>query len=86
MEIRKIDFSKIEARSKEEGKDYIPSNWYIEARKAWSVFAWAMVQIRTGAVIRRDSDVDDFVHKFWEYIEDHAIAYGEEHEDGTAES
>ena len=85
-EIRKIDFEKINARCKEEGKDFIPSNWYIDARKAWSIFVWSMIQIRTGAVIRRDSDVDDFVHKFWEYIEEHAIAFGEEHDDGTSES
>ena len=80
-EIRKIDFEKINARCKEEGQDFIPSNWYIDARKAWSIFVWSMVQIRTGAVIRRDSDVDNFVHKFWEYIEEHAIAYGEENEE-----
>ena len=80
-EIRKLDFEKIQCRCSTEGKDFIPSNWYIEARKAWSVFAWALVQIRNGAVIRRDNDVDCFIHKFWEYIEEHAIAYGEKREE-----
>lgn len=80
-EIRKIDFEKVICRCKDEGKDFIPSNWYIDARKSWSVFAWAMVQIRNGAVIRSDDEVDKFIHKYWEYIEDRAIAFGEEHED-----
>ena len=81
MEIRRIDFKKIEVTCKEEGKDFIPSNWYIDARKAWQVFAWAIIQIRNGATIRRDSDVDDFIHKYWEYIEDRAISIGEEQEE-----
>ena len=85
MEIRKMDFNKIESKCCEEGKNYIPSNWYIDARKAWSIFTWCMIQIRCGATIRRDSDVESFVHKFWEYIEDRAIAVGEEN-DGTSES
>lgn len=80
-EIRKVDFEKVKCRCKEEGKDFIPTNWYIPARKAWAVFAWALFQIRSGATIRRDSDVDTFIHKYWEYIEEHAIAYGKEIED-----
>lgn len=77
-EIRKLNFDKIEARCKEPTKDFIPSNWYIDARKAWSVFVWSMIQIRNGATIRRDSDVDTFIHRYWEYIEDHAVSIGEE--------
>ena len=79
-EIRKINFEKVTCKCKEEGKDFIPSNWYIDARKAWSVFAWSVVQMRNGGIIRRDSDVDDFIHKFWLYIEDHAVSVGEENE------
>lgn len=81
MEIRRIDFKKIEVTCKEEGRDFIPSNWYIDARKAWQVFAWAIIQIRNGATIRRDSDVDDFIHKYWKYIEDRAISIGGEREE-----
>ena len=77
-EIRKIDCDKIMVRCTEEGKDFIPNNWYIPARKAWQMFAWALIKIRTGAKIRSDSDVDHFIHKYWEYIEEHAVSVGEE--------
>ena len=80
-EIRKLNFEKIECQCNTKGRDFIPSNWYIDARKAWSVFAWAMIQIRNGATIRRGSDVNDFIHKYWEYIEDRAISIGEEKEE-----
>ena len=80
-EIRKIDYEQIAVKCKEEGRDCIPSNWYVPAQKAWQVFAWAMLQIRKGAVIRSDNDVDSFIHKYWEYIEDHAVAYGKENPD-----
>ena len=80
-EIRKLNFEKIECQCNTKGRDFIPSNWYIDARKAWSVFAWAMIQIWNGATIRRDSDVNDFIHKYWEYIEDRAISIGEEKEE-----
>lgn len=79
-EIRKLDFEKVKCRCKEEDKDFIPTNWYIPARKAWEVFAWAMIQIRNGSTIRCDSDVDRFIHKYWGYIEEYAIAYGKENE------
>lgn len=81
MELRKLDIEKIRARCKEEGKDFIPSNWYIPARKALEIFAWAMIQIRNGSTIRADKDVDNFIHKYWEYIEDKAISVGEEREE-----
>lgn len=80
-EIRRVDFNKIECRCKKEGKDFIPSNWYIPARKAWSVFAWVIVQIRNGSTIRSNDDVDKFIHKYWEYIEEYAVAVGEEKKD-----
>lgn len=80
MELRKLDFEKISARSKEEGKDFIPSNWYIPARKAWEIFAWALVAMRNGMKVRSDKDVDRFIHRYWEYIEDRAITFGEEKE------
>lgn len=81
MELRKLDFEKISARCKEEGKDFIPSNWYIPAKKAWEVFAWAMIQVRNGTTIRTDKEVDKFIHHYWEYIEDRAISVGEENEE-----
>ena len=87
MELRKLDFEKIFARCKEEGKDFIPPNWYISARKAWEIFAWAIVQIRNGTTIRTDKEVDKLIHHYWEYIEDRVVALGEEYEeDETAKS
>ena len=81
MELRKLDFNKISEKCKDEGKDFIPSNWYIPARKAWEVFAWAIVQVRNGTTIRTDKEVEKFIHRYWEYIEDRAIAMGEEQEE-----
>lgn len=81
MEIRKLDFNKIKVRCEEEGRDFIPSNWYVPARKAWQVFSWALIQIRNGSVIRSDTEVEKFIHKYWEYIEDRAISIGEENEE-----
>lgn len=83
-EIRKIDYDKIAVRCETEGKDFIPNNWYIPARKAWQVFAWALIQIKNGATIRTSNEVDRFIHRYWEYIEDHAMSIGEE--DGITES
>lgn len=80
-EIRKINYEAISVRCTTEGKDFIPNNWYVPARKAWEIFAWAILKIREGAVIRNDDDVDSFIHKYWEYIEEHAFAYGRENED-----
>ena len=80
MELRELEFEKIRVRCKEEGKDFIPSNWYVPARKAWEIFAWAVIQLRCGVMIHTDKQVDDFVHKYWEYIEDRAISVGEENE------
>lgn len=81
MELRKLDLEKISVRCKEEGKDFIPSNWYVPARKAWEMFAWAMIQLRRGSTIRTDKEVDNFIHKYWGYIEDRAISVGEEREE-----
>lgn len=80
MELRKLDIKKITNRCKEETKDFIPSNWYIPARQAWEMFAWAVVQIRNGSTIRTDKEVEKFVHQYWDYIEDRAISVGEENE------
>ena len=80
-EIRQIDYDKISVSCRVKEKDFIPNNWYVPARKAWQIFAWTLLQIRKGAVIRSDKDVDSFIHKYWEYVEDHAFAYGEEKED-----
>lgn len=80
MELRELEFDKINVRCEEEGKDFIPSNWYVPARKAWEIFAWAVIQLRCGTRINTNKQVDDFVHKYWEYIEDKAISVGEENE------
>ena len=80
-EIRKMDYREICVKCNEEGKDYIPSNWYIPARKAWQVVAWLLIQLRNGAKVRDDKSVDKMIHRYWEYIEEYAIAFGEEVEE-----
>ena len=80
-EIRKIDYKKIAVRCEEKGKDFIPTNWYVPARKVWQIVAWCLIKIRTGATIRSDSDCDKMIHHFWEYVEEYAITFGEEKED-----
>ena len=81
MELRKLDVNQIMKRCKEETKDSIPSNWYISARQAWEMFAWAVVQIRNGTTIRSNKEAERFIHQYWEYIEEHAFAYGKENEE-----
>lgn len=85
-ELRKMDYKAISVRCNEEGRDYIPSNWYIPARKAWQIVAWLLIQLRNEAKIRDDKTTDKMIHQYWAYIEDKAIAVGEEKEDGTEES
>jgi len=85
-ELRKMDYNSICVRCNEEGKDYIPSNWYIPARKAWQIVAWLLIQLRKERTIRDDKTTDKMIHQYWEYIEEMAIAYGKENEDGTEES
>lgn len=80
-EVRKIEWEKISVRCKDEKcNDYIPSNWYIPARKAWEVVAWLLVQLRNGSKIRDDKTTDKLIHQYWSYIEEHAFAYGKEYE------
>ena len=80
-EIRKIDYHGIRVKSKEEGRNYIPSNWYIPARKAWEIVAWLLIQLRQEATIRDTKTTDKLIEQYWEYIEDRAIAFGKENED-----
>ena len=85
-ELRKMDYEKISVKCKDDQyKDYIPSNWYVSARKMWQVVAWCLIQIRNGTTIRDDKTVDHFIHKMWEYIEEYAVVVGKENEDGTEE-
>lgn len=79
-EIRKVDFSKIFKRYKE---DEIPTNWYVPAKDVYSFTAWILNEWNRGAVIK---DKDKFLYSVWNYIEEYAISYGKEHENGTAES
>lgn len=80
-ELRKINYEQISVKCQEKGRDFIPSNWYVPARKVWQIVAWCLFKIRTGATIRNDADCDRMIHRFWEYIEEYAIAYGRENED-----
>ena len=79
-EIRKVDFSKIFKRYKE---DEIPTNWYIPAKEVYAFVAWVLNEWSCGSVIK---DKDKFLYSLWDYIEEYAISYGKEQEDGTAES
>lgn len=80
MELRRLDINKIIASSKEDSNNFIPSNWYVPAREAWDAFAWAILQIRNGTTIRSNKEAERFIHQYWEYIEEHAFAYGKENE------
>ena len=80
MDLGELDFEAIKVKYKKEDKDVIPSNWYVPARKAWEIFAWAVIQLRCGTRINTNKQVDDFIHKYWEYIEEKAISVGEENE------
>lgn len=80
-ELRKIDYEQISIKCKDESRDYIPSNWYVPARKVWQIVAWCLIKIKTGATIRNNADCDDMIHHFWKYIEEYAIAFGKENED-----
>lgn len=86
MELRKMDFEKISVRCAEEGKDFIPSNWYVPARKMWQTVAWLLLQLRQGGKIRDDKTTEKMIHSCWQYIEEYAITFGKEEEDGTAKS
>jgi hypothetical protein len=77
-ELQKIDYEKISVKCTEKDKDYIPTNWYVPARKAWQIVAWCLIQMRNGAVIRSNNNCDKMIHRFWEYIEEYAIAFGSE--------
>ena len=79
-EIHKIDYKAIGVKCNEEGEDFIPSNWYIPARKAWEIDAWLLIQLRNKAKICDDKTTDKIIHQYWEYIEDRAITFGEENE------
>ena len=64
----------------------IPSNWYVPARQAWTYLAWCLVQIRDHKTFRNDKDMNRCMDRFEEWMEEYAIAYGKENEDGTEES
>ena len=59
----------------------LPSNWYVPARQAWTYFAWCLVQIRNRKTFRNDKDMNRCMDKFEEWMEEYAIAFGEENED-----
>ena len=74
-EIRKVDFNKIFKRYKE---DEIPTNWYIPAKEIYSFTAWVLTEWNRGSVIK---DKDKFLYSLWDYIEEYAVAVGEEKKD-----
>ena len=59
----------------------LPSNWYVPARQAWTFLAWCLLQIRNGKTFRSDKDMDRCMEKFEAWMEERAIAFGEENED-----
>lgn len=58
----------------------IPSNWYVPAQQAWTSFAWCLMQIRNNKTFRNDEQMNQCMDKFEAWIENYAIAFGEEHE------
>ena len=87
MEVRKIEFEKVSIKCKDDAdKDYIPSNWYIPARRAWCIVAWLLIQLRNGGRIRDDKTTDKMIHEMWQFIEEYAVTVGKEIEDDTEES
>lgn len=59
----------------------LPSNWYVPARQAWTYLAWCLLQIRNGKTFRNDKDMNRCMGKFEEWMEEYAIAFGEEKND-----
>lgn len=77
-EIRKIDFNKVFKRYKE---DEIPMNWYIPAKVIYAFVAWVLIEWNRGSVVK---DKDKFLYSLWDYIEEHAVAVGEEKKDAKS--
>ncbi len=59
----------------------IPSNWYVPARQVWTYFAWCLWQIREHKTFRNDKDMNRCMENFEAWMEDYAIAFGEEKKD-----
>lgn len=82
-EIRKVKIDEIKNTS---GKLDIPSNWYVPASQTWRYLTWCLAQLRCGNTFRNDKDMMNCAEQFFDWIEDYAIAFGEEKENGTSES
>jgi hypothetical protein len=72
-EIRKFDFSKIYAHVPD-----IPENWYVPAKDLWKMTAWCFMQLRNKNYVRNDKDMEHFVRRIEEWIEEHAVSMEEE--------
>ena len=72
-EIRKFDFDEICAYVPD-----VPDNWYVPAIDLWKMTAWCFIQLRNKNYIRNDKDMEHFAHHMEDWIEDHAIAIGDE--------
>ena len=83
-EIRKVRIKEIEEEIKYEPD--IPSNWYVPARQAWKFIAWFINNIKLGNTFRNDRDMFQCIREFHNWVEDYAVAFGKENEDGTQES
>ena len=72
-EIRKFDFDEICAYVPD-----VPENWYVPAKDLWKMTAWCFIQLRNKSYIRNDKDMEHFAQYMEDWIEDHAIAIGDE--------
>lgn len=72
-EIRKFDFSKIYAHVPD-----IPENWYVPAKDLWKMTAWCFMQLRNKSYVRNDKDMEHFVRRMGEWIEEHSVSMEEE--------
>ena len=59
----------------------IPSNWYVPARQAWTYFVWCLFQIGDGKTFCDYKDMNYCLEQFEAWMENYAIAFGEEHFD-----
>lgn len=83
MEVRNFD-PKVFHRFK---ADEIPSNWYVPADKVYEMMGFVLYHWGQGHKTKGGmKGADKMLYQVWEYIEEHAFAYGKEIEDGTAKS
>lgn len=75
-ELRKVKLEEIESVFSYQPD--IPNNWYVPAQQTWTYLAWCIKQIMENKHFRNDKDANKCMDHFENWIEDRAIAFGEE--------